>query len=79
MEFNNYKKKTEEVQKAAQAEAERKIAAYKQEVDSMRTKLEAFQKAIDKLIANAEQQKQSHEKELGDYVKQQNQKYIESV
>lgn len=74
MEFNNFKRKLEEKDKGGQRDAEAKLATYKGEIDNMKTKFLTLQQTIDKLSQNSEDTKSSHKKELGDYVKQQNEK-----
>ena len=74
MEFNNYKNSFQEKEKSMQAEVEKKVNTYKMEIETMKVKFENMQRALQKLTENSEAQKNSHQKELGDYVKEQNEK-----
>ena len=74
MEYKNYQKKVDEREKQTQAEADKKLDIYKREIDNMKTKFENLQKGIEKFSQNSDDLKNSHKKELGDYVKQQNEK-----
>ena len=74
VEFNNYKKKIEEKEKTSMKDAETKLANYKNEVDGMKSKFLTLQQTIEKMTLNMDDSKSAHKKELGDYVKQQNEK-----
>ena len=76
VEFTNYKKKVDEREKTGLKDAEAKVANYKTEIDTMRTKFLTMQQTIEKLTKNFEESKNSHKKELGDYVKEQNEKFL---
>jgi len=75
MEFNNFKNGLQEKERNIQSEVDRKINTYKYEIETMKTKFEALQKTLQKISENNDQLKSSHQKELGDYVKEQNEKY----
>ena len=74
MEFKNYQKKVDEREKQTQIDADKKLDIYKREIDNMKMKFENLQKGIEKFNLNSDELKNSHKKELGDYVKQQNEK-----
>ena len=74
MEFKTFQKKVEEREKQTQIDADKKLDIYKREIDTMKMKFENLQKGIEKFSLNSDELKNSHKKELGDYVKQQNEK-----
>jgi len=73
-EFDKYKKSIDDKQKEMRSLTERKIATYEVEVNHMKGKLESLQKSLTALTENSEGQKNAHQKELGEYVKKQNDK-----
>jgi len=75
MEFNNFKNTLQDKERSIQQEVDRKVNVYKQEIEHMKSKFETLQKALQKLTENSDSLKNTHQKELGDYVKEQNEKY----
>ncbi len=73
-EFDKYKKSVDDKEKEMRGLTERKIATYEVEVNHMKGKLESLQKSLLALTENNEGQKNAHQKELGEYVKKQNDK-----
>lgn len=51
------------------------MEAYKSEIDQLRSKVTSFEQTFDKITGNLENTKKAHNKEMADYVKEQNQKY----
>lgn len=74
MEFDRFKRSAEEKEKDAKIATDRKLAAYEQETKQLQSKLETLQKALQKISDSYENNKDSHQRELGDYVKKQNEK-----
>jgi len=73
MEFDRFKKALEEKERDIKSVNEKKLSSYEQEVSLLKNKLENLQRAVSNL-SESNGQKEAHQKELGDYVKKQNEK-----